>query len=645
MKSLKLKIKKQYIPFSKVIWKDRKLHEFQVDFLRDNLDSLNILSAPTGAGKTDAFGLLLADQEQLSLLEKSKDLLIIAPTRILCDQIQKGIHEMYDEKIKVDVLNSDRLNSLGNKGIKRWRDILQINRSSQVIVATPDLINYIITSGYQKGDLTKNTESFLEFTKFFTHIIIDEFHLYDYEQVANILVWQQLYNLFQDAKKKAKLIFVSATPTKFLEDFFSHNNYKFKHIQVEISLNPQNSRAIHGELNVEIIPQADISKKYISEILEDEKLIDKWNVQSEKLLCIYNSLRMLHEDYVKLEPKNQNLKIERISGYDQEYKQDPGLIEKSNLILATSALEQGVNIKVKNAIIYAGFSPQSLIQRFGRISRGDYEGRIIILMNQDKFNKIEFPEKDIPINEFYEKIYEIYENSDLRVNLMSRKILSFMGAFWYSVIKNQKNFELNRKLKELILSSEIKYMVSTYKHFCSIKFSIDKIQDRSNYIVKQDLDRFWENFVSTFSYFRSKSTESVRVYDIDLEKYADYAYDWVIRNKEIIRKDEHGNLHVKTKIEDNPVKLSYQVITLPYNESGEPPLLKKYEFERNPVNTFEKYVEEYMFHNGIKERQKRNTDDLVKIFDKILGLAYIISPKRFTVNKVFIEEDISNNIL
>lgn len=645
MQSSQFSIKKQYISYSNIKWNGNKLHEFQTLFLNDSLDEFNIITAPTGAGKTFGFGLLLASENSKPFLERSKKILVIAPTIILCQQIKHDISLMYEDNIEVGILNSERLNQLGNKGIERWYDILDIVRKSQVIIATPDIINFIITSGYQPGDFTKTTNSFIEFITKFSHIVIDEFHLYSPEQISNIMVWQDIYKIHKTTKKKAKLLFVSATPTDFLEEYFNNSSVNFNRIKVPITDNPQNSRVIHGELSVEILAYPDLKTISIFDVTKSEKILEKWDIKNGKLLCIYNSLRALHYDYVEFQRISQYKTLE-VSGFNKTYKSDSEIINSSDIILATSALEQGVNIKVKNALMFGGFTAQSLIQRFGRVSRGDYEGNIMILMEQNKANKIKELGETCDVNTFYSEIYKVYGNKN-GSSYDSLLINKFKGAFWYVIISRQKNYDIRKKLKEIVYENSDKETLTVFKNLYGLEKSLENIKDRRNYEVKKELKSFFNNFIETFRYFREKSVENISVFDKSLDLRTEYTYDWVLKNKEIVGEEEDGTLVVVNKTEENPIGLKYSVISLPMhtNDVDEGVILDKYKLETNPKNTFIEYLNQYSYEIDIKNRDKRCKDNLSGIISRFMSLIDIVNSKRFLINKVYINDNVSNSII
>lgn len=640
MKSVKFTINAQYLKYGKDSWSGKPLHSFQSRFLHDDLKNVSIIEAPTGAGKTFGFGLLLYKERSTSKYHRTTKLLIVSPTKILSSQIKNDIESMYgDDIFKISLINGDTLVS---KGIHRWREILEISSQSDVSIVTPDLINFLITSGYHRSgsiDFTWNIESFLEFFKGYSHIIIDEFHLYDEEQIANILLWREIYKVFK-FQEQAKLLFVSATPTGFLKEFFEKDGMEYELITESIidkQLTSKEGRIIHGEITVELLAEDSVQPENYLGYVSEKNILKYWSITKEnKILCIYNSLYRLHQDKKKSEFSNYESVVE-VSGYDKRYNASPEILEKSLIVMGTSALEQGVNLGINNAIMSAGYTPHSLIQRFGRIARGDFKGNIAIFLPNEVLQKIRINNSKIDINEFYSQIYSAYS---LLFNLnTSSKIYAFMGAFWFQIINQMSNKDTKELLNQ-VRTQQGKSVQKYYKILAKVTILIHEIADRRNRNVKRELESFIQEFMNSFKSFRSSGINKVLVFDKDLNLETEYALDWIIKNKEIVG-EKDGTLTVVNRSGDEGRTVMYTVSSLPSLECVGVKL-QNFEINKRPISTYLNEIKKYYYEMALHERQ--GFENNIKIFEELLSLlesiSILINSKRFIVKKCEDIEDL-----
>src|SRR5690606_30123330 len=251
---------------------------------------------------------------------------------------------------------------------------------------------------------------FSSFLDKFNYIIFDEYHLYDEAQIANILTLVRLRECFLQHYKPTKgnvngvrFLFVSATPEIGLKRILESEGYEYEEIIEEIISDKTDARAIHGKLDVEFFDCKDIRAliRYKTPEIRDV-------LKTKKVLLILNRLRDVQELALELQSSFKGYTIYQSTGYISKAENHPEKIKSANIIIATNKAEVGVNYDVEYCIMQPGKYFQNFVQRFGRVSRGDLEGKVIIAID-GIFSKYKKGFKDVVNINYYEFIDLIRE--------------------------------------------------------------------------------------------------------------------------------------------------------------------------------------------------------------------------------------------
>src|SRR5579884_1604343 len=120
-----IQLKPQYLDYSDFSYRSFRLHNFQKLFYDfEQLEQVNIIVAPTGAGKTFGFPLpVLKARDQKSLAHCRG--MIVAPTNALLDDMYRNFTKHFPE-LSIEILNGHKLDALGVHGPERWKMVLKI---------------------------------------------------------------------------------------------------------------------------------------------------------------------------------------------------------------------------------------------------------------------------------------------------------------------------------------------------------------------------------------------------------------------------------------------------------------------------------------------------------------------------------------
>jgi CRISPR-associated endonuclease/helicase Cas3 len=396
MNKFTIKIKPQFVALTteKEVFPNGQtcfLHEFQkrmkLDF--DGFQDFTIVTAPTGTGKSYAFPfpVINAKKSPKPFDEGRIRGLIVLPTNALIDELSENFSKTYPF-LNVKKITGRTLDELAVKGFDRWSKINELCKgNTDLVITNPDIINYAMHGGYHQN-AWQNTgrNNFYNFLEYFGYIIFDEYHLYDEAQIANLLTLVYLRDIFLQENNKIKFFFVSATPEKSLKDLLINKGYQVEEIIENIVEEENHSRAIHGLINVEFcspLNQKVPINEYRSEI---KNIIDS----GKRVLIVLdklNEVQLLSDDLAAQFPESV---IYQSTGYTPKTENQQQKINEANIIVATNKAEVGVNYNVEYCIMQPGKYYQNFVQRFGRVARGDLEGKVVVSLDNVKYNSLKW---------------------------------------------------------------------------------------------------------------------------------------------------------------------------------------------------------------------------------------------------------------
>lgn len=614
-------ISPQFIEYSDTEFNGLYLHKIQKEFLNySNFGNINIIIAPTGTGKTYSFALPIIKkhrENKLSSIKESRRGIVVSPTNALIDDMVDNLSRKFKD-VSIEILNSIKLKE---RGPERWKEILSILDNNELIIINPDLLNFIITGKYLYG--IKGERQWTELFEHIDYFVFDEYHLYDEEQIANILSFILLKDtLFPH--KEIKFIFTSATPEKGLEEFFRDNKIEYKLFGEIISNREGNNRAIHGKIELNFI-KSEISNY----ILTNKKTIYDFKEKNKKILIIFDKLRDAHLFLERANREFVGLRIEEETGWLTKSNLKPNLAD-CDIIVGTNKVEVGVNYDVDVCFMDQGKYFRNFLQRIGRVARGNREGHIFIFV--DKIRKIEtvFDRTEYTYYEFIEKYRDIQVDKKIYVE----KIPKFIGCFLFAVRQGITDATLRKMFFE-----NVKMNGETKRYF-DLMYSINKkikgfsdIDKNSGFFVKiKDWQNWWNVFLNTFCYFRTNNLKC-KIIDKDRNDLTtEYNIEWVLQNKNIIgKKDEY--YIVKGMIEESKGVL-YVVDSFPIREDA----FSKNECYFNVKETFVKKLknleESVQYYD---ENIRQYSIDLIKT---VRALCPVITQKRVNIKEIQVDENI-----
>lgn len=603
MDNFSIKISPQYVKLTTekeiINGKECLLHEVQkkmkLDF--EQLSEFTIITAPTGTGKSYAFPFPVLNSMKLSGgIDSSKKVrgLIVLPTNALISELTENFKQTYPQ-LSINQITGSELDKLEIKGFNRWRKSIEIALESDLVITNPDIINFAMHGGYHQYSWTNKTGEtrFTSFLDKFNYIIFDEYHLYDEAQIANILTLVKLRECFLQHYKPKKgsingvrFLFVSATPEKALKQLLKKDGYEYEEIIEEIVVDKYNARPIHGELEIDFYDCKDIFKLIRDKILEIKEV-----VSTKKILLILNRLRDVQELAKELEILLPNSIIYQSTGYVSKNENHSEKIKRANIIIATNKAEVGVNYDVEYCIMQTGKHYQNFIQRFGRVSRGDLNGKIIIALD-NAYSKFKNNFKNNTFLSYYEFLDLIRERMQSK-KFYENRVPLYIGEYLWCIsnqIRRHQEYDVWRYFKRRLNETEFYSRIDAQRYYlfqnihnkiCNMMKialkqdnisqtywdnEVDKLKNRSPRTY--EWANWWRNYINTYLTFRDGS-KVVKIFDRIKNEELDYSLDWILQHKiiekiEIIQTNPYEIIQYTVgDLKEQDKDIQYTVSTLP----------------------------------------------------------------------------------
>jgi CRISPR-associated endonuclease/helicase Cas3 len=608
MDSFTIKINPQYVKqtdeLEMIDGKERRLHEVQkrmkLDF--EQLPEFTIITAPTGTGKSYAFPFpVLKSKKAPKGIDDVPQVrgLIVLPTNALISELTESFKKTYKEQgVIVNQLTGPELNKHDVKGHERWKKAIEIAEESDILITNPDLINFAMHGGYHQYHWNNKTAPtrFSSFLDKFNYIIFDEYHLYDEAQIANILTLVKLREFFLPNEKPKKgsvngvrFLFVSATPEVGLKNIFEEEEYEHVEIIEKIISDNNNARAIHGELEVEFFDSKDIKELIRSKIPELQEIL-----KTKKVLLILDKLRDVQELAIELKLYFKGYEIYQSTGYVSKSENHTEKVKGANLIVATNKAEVGVNYDVEYCIMETGRFFQNFVQRFGRVSRGDLKGKVVVAVEKYSKYKRLLNIETLDFNSTY-NYYDFIEIMRLQMQQRSfytKRVPMYIGEYLWCIENNIRRFQdysvwqyLNRKTSEhkkfyhryIVMDkidNKIREMIKHHLNFKTLTKNERKLQQDIYPKLKTRAYRtfewvtWWNNYLDTYLTFRDGS-KVVKIIDTVKNEELEYSLDWILQHKKVIsietiEKEKYEiQIYTVAGLKERDKDIQYTVSTLP----------------------------------------------------------------------------------
>lgn len=344
------------------------LSDMQATLLRKT-SPVRLVSGPTGAGKSRSY---------LNMVLAGRKILFVVPTQRLAGNFFAGVradllaHGWSEEKI------GRRLHCwIGETapGVSiAERDATRLNaieRSDGLFIITPDTLSRILQKRWGKGVVGAYF-----IADIFDEIVFDEFHLLDHRSFGLACVFAKLADVMcGDGRIRLVTSFLSATPFD-IRPVLEKSGVRPESIGVVTEVLVEEGRPLHGDVSVEANDAATLLEIVTAEIDDVAARVRR----GERVLILYDSLDRLYRESPVLEDLFARHGLARPLIDSSQHKNDSDRApDDAHIIISTSTFEMGLTVPgLSLAVLDPGIGPMNLVQRIGRVARGDMTGRVIV---------------------------------------------------------------------------------------------------------------------------------------------------------------------------------------------------------------------------------------------------------------------------
>ena len=359
---------------------------------------VRIFSAPTGAGKSYAF--------QHAVVHQDKRVLFVVPTRRLAQNLARSIAEDLNRRSgdvgRVAIWTSDERARLRQEnpsldvGRLRLRQVreYELPEGGCIVIATPESVAWLLLrpSSRPHGVMPIDVTDLIRFD----HIVFDEFHTIDARGLGLAAVVTRFASALPEA---AQVAFLSATPIDVAKPLAAFDTtIQASTGSEEIITGPKedtgNARAVHGDVSYRFVE----CESMVEALRSSEDSAKACLTEGKQIVVVYDSLGDLNRekedlakwfDHIGVE-RGQRLAINSIddsvdsgAGHDTLFDVGRDCDPMSyKALVATSSIEMGVTFRARMMVTDPGHDATSLVQRAGRVARGDENGEVVIRVSR-----------------------------------------------------------------------------------------------------------------------------------------------------------------------------------------------------------------------------------------------------------------------
>ncbi|OUD13074.1 DEAD/DEAH box helicase [Thioflexithrix psekupsensis] len=538
---------------------EKSLSYAQTELLNSTMP-IRVCGAPTGSGKTYAF---------FEAVKQGQLVFFVVPTQALARDIKNTAISVLGNENQVKIWDYEQTKFALEQGEKPWllreEELKTLKRQGGMIVATLESLAKLIL-----GKDPKFQYSHLDIKTllwFCDHLVFDEAHTLNERAFGLIYLMMVLVTHLHRENLQGhflKLSLLSATHSNLFSELLDSQDLpQESFIQFDEQVIEEGfDRALHGDVIVHYC------KTPILETIHDyaPELIRQLSPETA-LLLVYDSMAQFARDESNLAHffKTQGIRADEvilINGQDKQSSHsfggtgfEAGLFPaaKHRVIIGTSAVEMGVNFKVNCAIIESGFDAAGLLQRIGRVARGEKEGVVYVCLSSvakigDTLRHVKKLEPLANSQESYtiEQVRQKMADKKGHLKVFDLKKAKYLGGAFWSVLSRGEGRYL---MKDAVLPA----FDSLIAHKTDGKEKLPAPCDFLNYLHQLGQKNDWNGR----SYFEAwlaavdKALCDVRGFTPTLKvsfngKLFEYNADWVLSRLESADLVDEDGRHIYT---------------------------------------------------------------------------------------------------
>src|SRR6266568_3115114 len=371
-------LKLSILPVYSEVHPDSKHQIGSVRLLKHQVESLAAFNDPdidvifnvamTGDGKSLA--------AYLPAFQQQKNIIAMYPTNELV-QDQYYALPRYEQNLQIRLprygtMYSDKITQLmrENDNKVRLEEVRKLLERNGILLTNPDLIHLMMS--HQYGWDHQRKELPVTIGAYFDYFLFDEFHIFGVPQVISVMNMLGYLNVnYRDRPTdRKKFVFLSATPSKLMNDLLERGGLRYKKIEGSYSSSERpNYRRILQTCALELheISQECPTEAWIEEHLVEIHSFFKQNKGSKAAVLVY-SVATARRLFARLKEYFEPHGISVGENTGLTHREDRRASFEKDILVGTSTVDIGVDFHI-NYLIFEAYNAGSFLQRFGRLGR------------------------------------------------------------------------------------------------------------------------------------------------------------------------------------------------------------------------------------------------------------------------------------
>lgn len=324
--------------------------------------------AMTGDGKSLA--------AYLPAFQQQKNIIAMYPTNELVQDQYRALPR-YEQDLQIHLphystMYSDKITQLMREhdNTIRLEEVRKLLERNRILLTNPDLIHLMMS--HQYGWDHQRKELPVTIGSYFDYFLFDEFHIFDVPQVISVMnmLGYLKVNYHDKPADRKKFVFLSATPSKLMNDLLERGGLRYKKIEGKyLSTEQPGYRRILQpcELELHEVSQETPTEIWIMEHLEEILNFFKLYPKSKAAILVYSvatARRLFAQLKAYFEP--HDITVGENTGLTHRDERRASF--EKHILIGTTTVDIGVDFRI-NYLIFEAYNAGSFLQRFGRLGR------------------------------------------------------------------------------------------------------------------------------------------------------------------------------------------------------------------------------------------------------------------------------------
>ncbi|MGB8345375.1 MAG: type I-D CRISPR-associated helicase Cas3' [Ktedonobacteraceae bacterium] len=253
---------------------------------------------------------------------------------------------------------------------KRLEAVRRLLKRNPILLTNPDLVHLIMSHQYGWDYLRKELPATLSAN--FDYFVFDEFHVFGVPQIISVMdMLGYLAVNYREKAEQKKFVFLSATPSKLMDDLLDRSGLRTRTIEGKYSSTAQEGyrRILQPcELELHELSQETPIEAWVEAHLEEMLAFFEHYPKSKAAILVYSvaTARRLYGRLKAFFEEQHHITVGENTGLT--YRDERRAALEKQILVGTSTVDIGIDFRI-NYLVFEASNAGSFLQRFGRLGR------------------------------------------------------------------------------------------------------------------------------------------------------------------------------------------------------------------------------------------------------------------------------------